>query len=438
MVGFLRKNKVTILFYGLLFILTLLYLMKFKIDMSTDDGWFMEVHKKRSLFDYLHWRYNCWSARLFPEAMLYLIFMVPLLVHHVISACAWFLYSFSLVRIFNGTVSRKNFLVAFLSLGLMDICVMKNSLFWITGAINYLWPLALGLFSLIPYADNFFRNKKTVIWPYIIPALIFSFSNEQLLVCVIGVVLVYHIAILVKKKKENFFLLLPTILFLLGFIFMFFAPGNTHRMKQEIIVWMPDFDKLPLFLRILKGSSWLFEGWQTKLLLLFILILVISLTIDASKTLSKITAAYTVFLCLLAYNFPHRFMNFHYILEGKWVEPLKAGNLFNKALFSSLLPYVLWGSLFGLVIVVSILVAEKKVFIGLSYCAALFAAAMLWFSPTMYASGARVFMCSSIFLIIILYILYQQTLENKNIKAKNQFLFYACFIPALNLLFVFL
>ena len=435
---FLKKNKAIILFYGVLFILAMLYLANFKIDMSTDDSWFMKVHMKHSLFGFLHWRYNFWSARMFPEAMLYLIFMVPLFVHHFFSACAWFLYSYSLVRIFNGTVSRKNFLVAFLSLGLMDICVMKNSLFWVTGAVNYLWPLGLGLFSLIPYADNFFRDKKSTIWPYIIPAIVFSFSNEQLLVCVIGVVLIYHIAIFFKKKKENYFLFIPTTLFLSGLIFMLSAPGNTQRMKQEVIMWMPDFDKLTLFSRVLRGSSWLFEGWQNKLLLLFVLILVVSLSIDASKIIAKATVAYAIFLCLLAYNFPNRFMNFRYITEGKWVEPLKAGHLFNRALFSSLLPYALWGLFFALVITLSISVAERKVFIGLSYCAAVFASVMLWFSPTMYASGARVFMCSSIFLIIILYILYQQTIENKNFKEKNQFLFYACFIPALNLLFVFL
>ncbi|WP_279625127.1 DUF6056 family protein [Enterococcus haemoperoxidus] len=196
-----------------------------------------------------------------------------------------------------------------------------------TGAINYLWPLALVMFSLIPYADYFFRNKKTSIRVYILPVLIFSFSNEQLIACVIGVVLSYHSAMLIKKRKENYFLYIPTAFFTTGFSFMFLAPGNKLRMQKEIAMWMPDFNELSPFARILRGSSWLFEGWQTKLLLLFIVILIVSLVIDSSKLLAKVVTGYTVFLLLLNYNFPNIFTNFQLINEGNWISQLKLGNI---------------------------------------------------------------------------------------------------------------
>lgn len=434
----MESKKGNYLFYVGLFVLAVLYLTNFNVDMSSDDGWFMKISKDYSFLGFLQWRYNNWSARLFPEAVLYLIFFVPLFVHHLISACAWLLYSFSLVRIVVGTVSRKNFLVAFLSLGFLNILVMKDSIFWITGAINYLWPLGLGLFAMIPYADSFFRNKKTSIWLYLLPTLLFSISNEQLLVCVIGVTVVYHVAMWIQKRKENYFLYVPTGFFLIGFAFMFLAPGNKLRMQQEINMWMPDFNKLSPLSRLVRGSSWLFEGWQTKLLLLLIAILVVSLVIDSSKVLAKATASYTVFLLLLVYNFPNRVTNFQRINERGWISALKVGNILSSTLLHAVLPYLLWGVFFGFIIALSISVAKQKIFISLSYSAALFSSIMLWFSPTMYASGARVFMCSSIFLLIILFILYQQVLANSNQNEKKRWLFYACFIPALNLLFVLL
>ncbi|MBO0473575.1 hypothetical protein IGL98_002624 [Enterococcus sp. DIV0840] len=430
---FIKSNY---LFYGGLLVLAVLYLSNFNVDMSTDDGWFMNISREYSFFGFLQWRYNNWSARLFPEAMLYLIFLVPLFVHHLISACAWLLYSYSLVRIFVGTVSRKNFLVAFLSLGFINVWVMKDSIFWITGAINYLWPLALGVFALIPYADHFFRNKKTSVWLYLVPALIFSFSNEQLIACVIGVVIVYHGAMLIKKRKENYFLYIPTTFFVIGFTFMFLAPGNKIRMQQEIDMWMSDFNKLSPMARVLRGSSWLFEGWQTKLLLLFIVILAVSLAIGFSKLLAKVVAGYTVFLFLLLYNFPNRFTNFRLINEGNWIEPLKAGNLLSGTALNAVLPYIVWGLFFGLVAALSISVSKQKIFIGLSYSAALFSSILMWFSPTMYASGARVFMCSSIFLLVILFILYQQVQASGSQNEKKRLLFYGCFIPVINFMFV--
>ncbi|WP_211272453.1 hypothetical protein [Enterococcus haemoperoxidus] len=89
--------------------MAILYLTNFNMDMGSDDCWFMKISQEYSLSEFLQWSYNNWSARLFPEAMLYLIFLVPLIIHHLISACAWLLYSYSLVRIFEGTVSRKIF-----------------------------------------------------------------------------------------------------------------------------------------------------------------------------------------------------------------------------------------------------------------------------------------------------------------------------------------
>lgn len=420
-------------FYVGLFVLAVLYFMNFNVDLGSDDGWFMKISEEYSFVGFLQWRYNNWSARLFPEAMLYLIFLVPLFIHHLISACAWMLFSYSLVRIFVGTVDRKNFLVAFLSLGFINIWVMKDAIFWITGAVNYLWPLALGLFALIPYADHFFRNQKTAIWLYLLPAFVFSFSNEQLILCVIGVVLIYHVAIVIKKGKEHYYLYIPTAFFVTGFLFMFLAPGNKLRMQQEIKLWMPDFSDLSPMARVLRGSTWLFEGWQTKLFLLFILILVVSLVLDSSKLLAKIGIGYTLFLVLLTYNFPDRVTNFQLINEGNWINSFKFGNFLSGTFMNAILPYLLWGLFFGLVIALSISVAKQKIFIGLSYSAALFSSIMMWFSPTMYASGARVFMCASVFLLINLFLLYQQIQENVSQHANKQLVFYACFIPVINL-----
>lgn len=432
----LERNKKNYVFYIGLFVLAVIYLLNFNVDMNSDDGWFMTISKEHTFLEFMQWRYNNWSARLFPEAILYVIFLVPLFIHHLISACAWFLYSYSLVRIFVGKVSRRDFLIAFLSLGFINVWVLKDSIFWITGAVNYLWPLALGLFAMIPYADNFFRNKKSSIWFYLVPAFIFSFSNEQLIACIIGVVIVYHVTVLIKKKKENYLLYIPTTFFIFGFTFMFLAPGNKLRMQQEVKMWMPDFNELSLFSRVLRGSSWLFEGWQTKLLFLFMMILVVSLVIDHTRLLAKITAGYTVFLFLLNYNLPNRFTNFQLIKENEWIHSLKSGNVLSGTVFNSLAPYMLWGIFFGLIVTLSIRIAEQKVFIGLSYSAALFSSILMWFSPTMYASGARVLMCASIFLIIILFLLYQQALTKVNQYGKNRLLFYAGFIPVINLLCV--
>lgn len=129
----LERNKKNYVFYIGLFVLAVVYLLNFNVDMNSDDGWFMTISRDHTFLEFMQWRYNNWSARLFPEATLYVIFLVPLFIHHLISACAWFLYSYSLVRIFVGKVSRRDFLIAFLSLGFINVWVLKDSIFGLQG-----------------------------------------------------------------------------------------------------------------------------------------------------------------------------------------------------------------------------------------------------------------------------------------------------------------
>ncbi|MFD1900340.1 hypothetical protein GQR36_10580 [Enterococcus termitis] len=225
-----------------------------------------------------------------------------------------------------------------------------------------------------------FLERSRQLFGFIYCRLSFSLSNEQLIACVIGVVLVYHGIIFFKRRKENYYLLLPTSLFIGGAAFMLLAPGNELRLQQEVKMWMPDFYKMSSFSKVLRGSSWLFEGWQTKLLLLFIIIFIVSVLIDSTKMLAKVTGAYIVFLILLIYTFPNRFTNFQLITKIDLLSQLKSGHVFNLSLWNAVLPFMLWGVFFGLIIAYSLSVAEKSLFRIKLFCCTFFIDAYVVFT----------------------------------------------------------
>lgn len=210
-----------------------------------DDRYFAQMLSRYSLADYLIHRYQTWTGRLPLEAML------VVLVHHP-----------GLWRVFNGLMlvllchalgrlaavgTRLSpalaTVLAFVLFLLFSPQVQYESSFWLTGSINYLWPVALGLWSLVPLVEG--RRYR---WPMrlscCLSASVAAYCDQLALVLV-----PLSLGLLFWRMRQGRWhrwdgwqavLLCANAAFALG------APGNRERFFEERGMRFPNFAMLDL------------------------------------------------------------------------------------------------------------------------------------------------------------------------------------------------
>ncbi|MGX7418983.1 DUF6056 family protein [Carnobacterium gallinarum] len=419
----MSKLKVKPQYFAWLIVFSLVVLYHFRFQMSpgSDDEWFANFHKQASFLTYLNSRFNVWSARIVPDAILFYIFLVPLTVWRILNSFFLVLLCRSIVRLFSPKASILSTLSVMCIIGFVSSSVINEGFFWITGSINYLWPLAMGIYVLVPLADYFYRETDMTFsfqnWIRLFVTFIVSFTNEQVLICVIGVFLATIIALLVKKRTIPLYLYLSVTILIIGFLIMYFSPGNALRMQSEVARWFPNFYELSVLSRLSIGFSWLYG--QVIAYMLWILMLISGMTcyLLPSSWLKKTLISSSIFL-LAANIFKNvRFFDFERIKLISKESYFNFSFLTNKAFYASAFPYVIWTLFIGLLIYASVKASGKQILVSLCYLAGILSSMLMFLSPTIYASGTRVFNVLGVTLAIIAYILLikiQERISNKN------------------------
>lgn len=430
-----KTNRSLIAFFFLSSILFIIYL-NFTADFSGDDGWFRDVPREKSLslIEFIQFRYTTWSSRIIPETILYYLFHIPLLFWRLMSVGALLLTSFSIVRIFNEKVEIKDMFSVVLIIFYLSYGTLFGSIFWITGSVNYLWPIAIGLYSMIPFSDSYYRDKpydfnaKNLL--FLVTAFLFSFSNEQFLLCGLGVSIIYFIAMFIKKRKITFLFILQSLMMFLGLLTMLLAPGNKVRFAKEIKNWYPNFNDYSTLAHFKLGSYWLVEQIHLNLIFLFIIIAIFSFLLLKNNYLKFGSIAFFILLSSLYLLSPTTLTNFELIKNYGLGNLFLRGELFSFNGLLAVFPYVMWLTFYILCITISIIVAKNKILISLCYTAGICACMIMFFSPTILASGPRVLFCFGIFLSIIAFYLLDMLL--KETKLHSYYLILLSIFPILN------
>ncbi|WP_149095630.1 DUF6056 family protein [Paenibacillus terrae] len=411
------KNKQA---WGMFLFFILVYGLHFVISAAPgDDTWFMDISQKYSFIDYLFWRYSTWSGRIYAEANLYIFLDGKIWIWRLVNSMILVATSYLLVRIVQKKVTLFNVLVAFLAMGFCSKSVLSSSFFWITGSINYLWPICFALIAVLPYADIVFRNESVKL-RILVTSSLFGFlaacSNEQVALCLICFSLLSHLTLTFKRVK-NVRLAIPSVMFGLGAAILFIAPGSQLRFVAEVNRWFPGFDSLPLKDHIYIGSIWMFEKLFIELKGIIILLSLISIVsiYKSSRVELKddhiirysfiekfllIDFAFVVVLHLIGpddsifFSFDKiKSFSFHQSLLLFWDSPL--------SFWFALVPYVFWSIYAFCLAYVLFKLSPNKAFTFFCLTAALFSMIVMFFSPTIYASGSRVLSVSAVLFIIV-------------------------------------
>lgn len=124
--------------------------------------------------------------------------------------------------------------------------IARQSIYWATGALNYLFPAVLLMALIASALRSEEKGKYGAAFPII--AFFCAFSTEQCSAGAIAVVIYSFILRLKKRKKPDAAMYAAIFTALCGFCLLFLAPGNAERMT-----YYPDFYAKPFIYRIVSN-----------------------------------------------------------------------------------------------------------------------------------------------------------------------------------------
>lgn len=189
-----------------------------------DSEFFIKQMQEMSVFDFVSMRYQTWTSRVLIETLICLILPKSGIIWAILNTIMMTILGYSILKIF---VTEDNPILNWMAICFILIYPLDKiaSCDWGAGSMNYTWPLAMLLFSIIPIA-KIQRQEKIAkyMYPIYSVALIFACNQEQccmIAVCVYVIFIIYHI---LKNKKVHPFMVVQCILAVLSLLFIATCP----------------------------------------------------------------------------------------------------------------------------------------------------------------------------------------------------------------------
>lgn len=414
MIEKIKQNKNQLILLAIVFIYYFMIHLTANF-LSGDDQGFMAVLHNQNLFEWLIKRYQTWSSRLIIELILVILLNLPIYVWMILDSLMFVLIYYSILKIADVKDNLLISIFLMLVMFFMPLQLFSNA-GWGATTLNYLWPLAFGMYALSKIKDFYLDKPNSYIYIYIIALLIGS-NQEQMCALLFGFCLIYNVVYYLENKKINKRLLLTLIFLVVMLLFIFLCPGNALRKLSEINSWYPGFVNFnypkQLLLGILSTLSTVINSTNASIYVFLLLLVLIGYKNKENKKLFLISIIPLLVLaifknCLIGLvNNPvgdiiklslSPFDNFRFCLTKSFV--LYALILIACAIS---IVYVLYNTL------------DRRLFIEVMIIllAALASRIIIGFSPTVYASNNRTFVFMY-YLIILVDVLLIKEVINKD------------------------
>lgn len=164
MIEKIKQNKNQLILLAIVF--TYFFMIHLTANfLSGDDQGFMAVLHNQNLFEWLIKRYQTWSNRLVIELILVIILNLPIYVWMILDSLMFVLIYYSILKIAD---IKDNLLISiFLMLVMffMPLQLFSNA-GWGATTLNYLWPLAFGIYALAKIKDFYLDKPNSYIYIY--------------------------------------------------------------------------------------------------------------------------------------------------------------------------------------------------------------------------------------------------------------------------------
>lgn len=220
-----------------------------------DDQVFLESVTGTSIWSYVAPRYFNWSSRFFIEYALCGVLKISKYLWILIEALMVTLAGYSISKIFVKENKSENNIML-ISMILIYPIMQMNSAGWAATTVNYMWPLATGLFALIPIR-KIWDGEKIKFWQYPLYslALIFAGNQEQSCAILFGTYILFTILMIIKNKKIHPYMIIQSAFIIASLIFILTCPGNAVRTQTEITNQFKDFEMLTILDKIALGFT---------------------------------------------------------------------------------------------------------------------------------------------------------------------------------------
>ena len=256
------KEKIKSLFDGdyrgiaILFVLQIILFITIKPIMY-DDASYITAVTGVPISEFVMERYQTWTSRVLIEATLGFIFQFSKYIWIFGTVLLMTLIGYSMSRLFIKKENKKELTKMVLWLVLLYPLERMSSAGWAATTVNYIWTLALGLFSFISIRKAY-DGEKINIFSGILYALacIYACNQEQVCVVLFVTYLLSTILLTIRdKKKVSPYLYIQTVLSLLSLIFILTTPGNSVRKIDEIVTYFPDFTNMTFIEKAVIGVT---------------------------------------------------------------------------------------------------------------------------------------------------------------------------------------
>lgn len=300
---------------------------------------------------------------------------------------------------------------------------------WAATSVNYIWPLALGLFSLISIR-KMWDEEKIKFLPGIAYLLSLIYSCNQELCCGILVVTYILFAVILTirdGKKVNKFIFLEVFITLASLVFILTTPGNSVRKIDETVNYFPDYMSLSVFEKIATGITSTVGGltanYSISFALFTFMIMVMIYTSYKDKFIRVVSAI--PFATTMIFSYFNSFAN-----SSLPIQILRDNFLKEEVLISSS-NYFYQGSYMNLaislIVIISIfaslLLIFKKIKNNIAFYVfgcGLVTRLTLAFSPTLFVSKNRTFIIMEIACLICSLLIWKEFDKEADKKLKSR------------------
>ncbi len=423
--------------YIIVFLIIFLY--HFFLKVNSGDDVFFKTAMNDGFINFLTTRYNSWSSRLIIEIVLVFMLKLPKIIWMLIDSGMLVLTIYSIDYLFTKRSNLEKLLVAMLVL-LYPLSELRSA-GWYATTINYLWPLALGLFAFFPIKhakENI--KEKGYMYPLYVLATLFACNQEQMGAIIFGI---YAISIynLYKHKKLNKFIIIQTLIALISLIFILTCPGNGTRAIANMDYWYPSYSNFTIMHKSFLGvvTTFLFMTKQINVIVFITSLLIPYLTFKKDNFLNKFISMIPIFIIIaicMCSNVTIKFFpeltkllnHFSLFLEPQ--DKINFG-IYNLALLG--VSFLFFASLFYSMI--SLVDKKNRVLVFFILMAGFASRFIIGFTPSVYASSMRTFIFFDFSIIIALVLMIFDNI--KNIKNKNAIDFGIIILILLDFLQVF-
>ena len=412
------KKHIFIL-YIILFIIMLIKHFNIQLGIG-DDPWFLE-QSKQGLLAYTQGRINVWTSRNIIEACMLILLNMNANVWIILDSLMFLLIYYSIRKIVGIKNSSNDSILSILLLIVIVLFPfnMFGSAGWYATTLNYIWPLALGLYTL-SFVKDMVNSIKPKPYEYLLVILssLYATNQEQMCALIFGFSVLALGYCIYSKRSLSPLVILIFIISLGMLAYHGLCPGNAARKLVETAEYFPTYESFNLLDKLTLGIlSTVSVGLVDPVYVVYIIVpvlLYVNYINHGSKKYNYILIIMTLIdltisVCDKLKSLP--VLENIYNLFYPYMYSLEKINYMDIKIFIIILLFVV-----NLIVVLYPIIKYLNITTKLESLIILFAGLcsriILGFSASVFVSGNRTFLFFDILIIITAFIVGKYSLDN--------------------------